>query len=192
MGHHPETLAFRLLGLSVWHVDPCKPVEGQRSDDSCAWFDRRPGEYAAAEREFLNFPADMHDLQLTLNRMKHVPMARYGKFSEPRKDMDRAPGFPRLSQADTLAAVLSVALRLEQARWSSRRAKAPRLLKPFVKHRDVAAQAFDLALNSVDNLSSVDDAARMVRLIAASLNRYYRPWWRHPRWHVHHWRLKGG
>jgi hypothetical protein len=190
MGYHPETLAFSFLGIYVWHIDPERPTEGQRTDDSCAWFDRRPGEYAAALKELLADTTTMHDLGLTLNRRKHTPMPFYEGVSKPNTDPDRAPGYPRLSQADALAAILTIALELEHGRWWRARRAAPWLVRPFVKRRDVTGHAFDLALNPVDNLSSSDNAAQMARLTAASLNRAFKPWWKHPRWHVHHWRIK--
>jgi hypothetical protein len=77
MGYHPETLAFSFppypsggmslighpqppslgralyalkpwVGFDVWHIDPEKRGTGNRTDDSCGWFDRTPGDYADA------------------------------------------------------------------------------------------------------------------------------------------------
>ena len=190
MGYHPETLAFSFLGIYVWHVDPERPTEGQRTDDSCGWFDRRPGEYAEAQRDFLSDTTDMHDLRLTFGRQKHTPMAFYEGISKPNTDPDRAPGYPRMTQADTLAAVLNVALRLEQRRlWRARR-DAAWWRRPFMRARDVAPRAYDLALNAADNLSAANSPEQLVRLTAAALNRAFKPWWKHPRWHVHHWRIQ--
>lgn len=191
MGYHPETLitSIRWLGVDIWHVDPERPTEGQRTDDSCKWFDRTPGEYATALREFINDTSDMHDVRLTLNRRKHAPMAFYDGISKPNTDADRAPGYPRLSQADTLAVVLMIARTMERSRWWRARRAAPMMLRPLVRIRNVSDVATDLALSSVDNLSSVETPESLARLIAAALNRHFKPWWRHPRWHLHHWKI---
>ncbi len=62
-------------------------------------------------------------------------------------------------------------------------------VKLFDRKRDVTDQAVSLALHPLDNLSTIEEPDRVVRLIAAALNRKLRPWWRHPRWHVHHWKI---
>lgn len=177
------------LGFDVWHIDPENRRSGQRTDDSCGWFDRTPGPYAEAVDEFLRDTTDMHDVKLTLARRKHMPMPFYEGISELRDNVDRAEGYPRLSQADTLALVLNIALRLERMRWWKIRYPAPWWKKPFIRERNVSRLAFDLALNATDNLSSIELPGQMVHLIAGALHRQYRPWWKHPRWHVHHWQI---
>lgn len=202
MGYHPETMVcsfprydgvlsrFRnFIGFDVWHVDPERPREGQRTDDSCGWFDRTPGPYAAAVKEFLSDTSYMHDAKLAIVRRKHMPMPHFEGISKPRTDQDRAPGYPRLTQADTLALVLMIATILENRRYWDRRNGTARLLRPFIRKMAVAEMASDLALNPIDNLSSVETPEAMVRLIAGAMHRRIRPWWRHPRWHVHHWQI---
>lgn len=214
MGYHPETLAFSFppyprgnrlgesrgitgllyrlkpyIGFDIWHIDPERPREGQRTDDSCGWFDRTPGPYAEAVKEILCDTTLMHDIKLALDRRRHMPMPYYEGISEPRTDADRAVGYPRLTQADCLALVLMIATQLERTRWWRKRYPAAWWRRPLIRLRDVASEAFDLALNPIDNLSSVEEPDRMVRLIAGALHRRFRPWWRHPRWHVHHWQV---
>lgn len=59
--------------------------------------------------------------------------------------------------------------------------------------RDLAR---DLITNEYDNIKSWftgrDDEERVSHLIGsfAALRRRERPWWRHPRWHVWHWRIQ--
>ena len=97
MGYHPETLAFSFppyprggaslgghpkpwnfarglyalkpwIGFDIWHIDPENRVEGQRTDDSCGWFDRRPHEYEQAVKEMLRDTTLMHDINLAFAR----------------------------------------------------------------------------------------------------------------------------
>ena len=81
--HDPLTQAFdirlpwpgRAYGIplvTIWHVDPEKPCRGQRSDDSCGWFDRRPREYADAVIYLLNDNEFMHDLKRSIATRKPV------------------------------------------------------------------------------------------------------------------------
>ncbi len=218
MGYHPETLAFSFppyprggmslsrhpkpwslgrwfyslgpwIGFDVWHIDPESRRKGQRTDDSCGWFDRTPGPYQAAVDEFLKDTASLHDVGLTLARRKHMPMPFYEGLSEPRTETDRAVGYPRLSQADTLALALMIATQLERTRWWRKRYPAAWWRRPFIRERDVMPLAVSLALNPTDNLSSTEEPEAMVRLIAGALHREIRPWWKHPRWHVCHWKI---
>lgn len=182
------------IGFDIWHEDPERPTEGQRSDDSCGWFDRRPREYADAVAYVLRDTTTMHEVALALDRRKHMSMAFYEGISEASDDPDRARGYLRLTQADALALTLMLARELENRRWwngsnGKGGAHGSRLLRTFTRRRKVDEVAFDLALNPVDNLSSVESAESMVRLIAAALHRRFKPWWKHPRWHVHHWKI---
>lgn len=205
--HDPQTLAFSFppyrsrlygiksfIGVDIWHVDPERHTEGQRQDDSCGWFDRRPREYADAIAYVLGDTTTMHEVALALSRRKHMPMAFYEGISESREDLDAATGYPRLTQADTLALVLMLARELENRRWwngagGDGGAHQSWFKRTFTKRRNVDGVAFDLALNPLDNLSSIEEPEGMVRLIAAALHRRFKPWWRHPRWHVHHWKV---
>lgn len=217
MGYHPETLAFSFppypnggrsklggkepwsfgrmvyalkpwIGFDVWHIDPEKHGTGNRTDDSCGWFDRTPGVYADAVKYVTTDQTFMHDVDLVLKRRTETLAPFYEGISE------RTLSYPRLSAADSLAVVLMIAHELELRRWWNGQggktgAHASWWRKTFTGRRNVTDEAIGLALHPLDNLSSVEGGESMVRLIAAALNRKQRPWWRHPRWHVHHWRI---
>lgn len=97
MGYHPETLVcsfppypgggmslanhpkpwsigrafYRLkpwIGFDVWHIDAERPGTGQRTDDSCGWFDRRPREYADAVDYLLRDATTVHEINLIIAR----------------------------------------------------------------------------------------------------------------------------
>jgi hypothetical protein len=100
----------------------------------------------------------------------------------------------RLPAGEALALVLMVASELELRRWWNGQNGKPgacvsTFMKLFDRKRDVMDQAVSLALHPLDNLSTIEEPESVVRLIAAALNRKFRPWWRHPRWHVHHWKI---
>lgn len=201
MGYDPETLVYSFphydgwlnrlspfIGFDVWHIDPERPNSGNRTDDSCGWFDRTPGEYADSVKYLLDDQTFMHDVKLILYRKVNTLAPFYEGISEEQIS------YPRLSAADTLAACLMVANQLELRRWWNGQggnggAHASRWRKLLTKRRNVADVATDLALNPLDNFSSVESVGSLVRLMAAALNREFRPWWKHPRWHVHHWEI---
>jgi hypothetical protein len=209
MGYHPETLAFSFppyprgrrklgerepwsfggalyalkpwIGFDVWHIDPERPTAGQRTDDSCGWFDRWPREYADAVAYVLKDTEAMHEIKRALMTRCSVTGA-YGHT------------YPRMPQGETLAVCLMVARYLELRRWWNGQdgkggAHASTLRRLFTRKRNVDSVAFDLALDPLDNLSSTEEPETLVRLIAAAMHRRFKPWWKHPRWHVHHWRV---
>jgi len=208
MGYDPKTVAFdikfpwkrglmskdgRRVGgysptfITIWHNDPEKPGTGNRTDDSCGWFDRTPGPYADAVKYLLADQTFMHDVKGVIARRDLTQAPFYEGISE------KPLYFHRLSAADTFALVAMVAQELELRRWwngqNGKRGAhgSPFWIRLFMRKRPVLEFAAGLALHPLDNLSSVEDAEAAVRLVAAALNRHFRPWWRHPRWHIHHW-----
>ncbi len=217
MGYDPQTLAFNFppyprggigskshpkpwtlgrwlyslspwIGVDVWHIDPEKPGTGNRTDDSCGWFDRTPGEYADAAAYVLADQSFVHDVRLILARREPMPYPFYEGISECHMTGLRLPA------GELLALTLLVAGQLELRRWwnganGNGGAHASFWRRTLDRQRNVATKAADLALNPIDNLSHVEKPEDAVRLIAAALNRRFRPWWKHPRWHVHHWKI---
>lgn len=196
--HDPSTLAFdikypwksrgdyRESFISIWHNDPEKPGTGNRSDDSCGWFDRTPGPFADAVKWLLRDQGFMHDVKNVIARRDLVRAPFYEGISE------RPLHYHRMSAADTLAVVWMIASALEMRRWWNGQngnggAHRSFWARRLTRQRSIVEVAADLALNPMDNLSSAEDPEALVRLIAAALNRRFRPWWRHPRWHVWHW-----
>lgn len=202
MGYHPETLVFSFppyprsrkagkagglyalkpwIGFDVWHHDAQRPNSGQRTDDSCGWFDRRPREYADAVAYVLNDRETMFEIQRAINQRDPVTGV-YGHT------------YPRMSAADTLAVCLMLARELEQRRWwNGQNGKEGVALSGFrklvIQKRNVDGIAYDLALSPLDNLQSIEEPAALVRLMAGAMARRFKPWWAHPRWHIHHWQI---
>lgn len=216
MGYHPETLVFSFppypkrraklgerqpwsiggalyalkpwIGFDVWHIDPEKAGTGNRQDDSCGWFDRTAGEYADAVAYLLKDTTFMHDVRLAVARREPMPFPFYEGISE------RHMTGLRLPAGEALALILMVASELELRRWWNGRngksgAHASFWRKTLSSRRNVTNEAAGLALHPLDNLSMVESPESVIHYVAAALNRRFRPWWRHPRWHVHHWQI---
>lgn len=214
MGYHPETLVCSFppypsggtslrnhpkqwnlargfyalkpwIGFDVWHIDAERPNSGQRRDDSCGWFDRRAGDYAEAVEYLLKDASTIHEINLIIARKVETLAPFYEGISE------RQLSYPRLPAADCLALCLMVARELETRRWwnGKKGASGSWLRKILTKRRNVDDIALDLALDPHYNLSTPEVPESTIRLIAGALNRHFKPWWKHPRWHIHHWQI---
>lgn len=209
MGYHPETLALSFppypkggtwglrkdgtsgempwslgrwlyalkpwIGFDVWHIDPERPNTGNRQDDSCGWFDRTPGEYRDAVAQIMADQSAVQAIQNAIDRSVHQPAG----YSER--------GWVRMTPADCLAASLMVATTLEHLRGWKLRNKGRWLVRD--RHAMAIRLAMNLALNETDNLQTAENPSSFVKSIASALNRRFRPWWKHPRWHLHHWKI---
>jgi hypothetical protein len=173
---------YRQTWFTIWHRDPERACSGNRRDDSCGWFDRTPGEYADAVAYVLKDSEAMHEIGQSLATAAPVTSAHGYTWA-------------RMPKAETLAVCLMTARYLELRRWwngqdGNSGAHGSWARRTFTRRRRVDEVACELALNPLDNLSSPETPERLVHLIAAAMNRHFRPWWRHPRWHVHHWRIQ--
>lgn len=179
--HDPMTVAFEIKNplarrspggyrpslVTVWHVDP----ETDGSDDSCGWFARaRHGDKekrAKLRREF-----------------EYHCYAEHGGWFD--KDGD-----PKFSSIAITLGMFRVAAYVHFGSWP----KAERFVRRHL------ADIMHFAENPVDSLfnaitsrygkeSKADRVNQFADVVYAWVLRADRPWWRHPRWHVHHWRLQ--
>lgn len=162
-----DTRLYKLIGeqFVLWHVDP----ETDGSDDSCGWF--TPKKFPpAAEKVVKEMIEDERCNPWYATGELYIKDPRY-RYYEAR------PG-------DALALVISayryIAWRLE------RRGLSARMLN----------DAISLATNQFDNLNAClapDDHEHMNRFFHVVMRNYLRhrrPWYRHPRWHIRHWKLQ--
>lgn len=185
--HDPMTLAFRISSpirrksalfpkgwreplVEVWHVDP----EADGSDDSCGWSYPRP---TVAQKEALKGLAWSE---------AHEPF--YQRLKAKRND--------DIIECEALlrGAILSVANALdikvswdEVCRWASGHAS-----RPLDNFRGGLCHLPGYHTNFGDDTRKgrEETAYGLFRGLALHLLRERRPWWRHPRWHLHHWRLR--
>lgn len=180
-----STLIYSNRLFCVWHCDP----ETDGTDDSCGWFKRaRHGDPATLERIVKAFEFDW-DRTYTYDPAK---MGDPGGKSTYLRGYFSLSGVPRFSVGGVLLNLIFTAA-FEHFKRNHR--KARRFMRKY---------AFDvlfLAENPTDSLfdsialtfgkdSNRDERVRaMAQLCYGWVIRQSEPWWRHPRWHVHHWRF---
>jgi hypothetical protein len=180
--HDPHTLVWSfphydgplsaldsIIGIQVWHKDPERCAPGQRRDDSCGWFPRN------LTPEFERSVAELgkkHNRDI-IRRIEdafatsYTPDVRYHSLVE----MPMWVAFPTH---------LMVLQEIDRIAFKRRNPPSALLIR----------LASALAFSTVDNLNGPwESPERYIRLLAAAYRREIRPWWKHPRWHIHHWRI---
>ena len=195
--HDPMTLAFTIRRpwpqrfgdktrwwpplISIWHVDP----ERGGSDDSCGW----------------SFPHPSKEDHEIVEQLLRDDMA-FPYFSSPSiRGVVVAPqyAYPQLAAGDALA-IIATAWRLI-AKEKAHRAGHDhggwkRLGRMPVREWN---RIVHLATYPPDNIRGtlVDQdittekrLRRFLFVVMRCYNQFNRPWWKHPRWHIHHWRIQ--
>jgi hypothetical protein len=173
--YDPMTVAFEIklpFGkyITIWHVDPCKPGPW-RSDDSCGWF-MRSGH------------CDAKGLEQTKKDFEFDWCKEWGGwFNED--------GTPRFS---TIAITLNMFRTAAKARLGTWK-KADKFMKKHLLEIIVFAEnPIDSMHDSITGRYGFPPQQERIESAANTVYAYVcrraRPWYKHPRWHVHHWRIK--
>jgi hypothetical protein len=192
--HDPQTVAFDIKSpfrgepskfwpkgyrntlVTIWHVDPenARGMCGTRSDDTCGW---HTPPYSPADRD----------------RVKKLAAQQYSNIFEKQVRTAEGASYAHIcNEPDVHSAVY----------WSWRAIKhefRPRGLWQYGCRLTSGEREriYELATLPVDNLRTtfreVKDAETFERLFFSVFRayiRHHRPWYKHPRWHVWHWRLQ--
>lgn len=197
--HDPSTVAFTIPSpfarkssfgkyrpplVTIWHEDPCDFAgkERGRSDDSCGWHTPLMAE---GDRERWRKQSDWQYKEIFEKTVKTREGADYARVCYD------AP--------DCYTAVYWIwrAIKHEHRKgsWLYR--------QPWqYGNRPTAGELeaiMNLATNPVDNLqfcfqheaaTDEDTFWRFYSSVHRAYRRHHRPWYKHPRWHVWHWRLQ--
>lgn len=203
--HDPDTLAFQInypwwhrsqwskTGryhppfITIWHHDPCRRGLG---DDSCGWFMRaKHGDQAALERIVKAFEFDWDRVFKSDSGKVY-----YTGYFYPE---DAGAGMPNMGvTAIVINLFFLAALEIFKKPNDYTRHKAVRFMQKNLFEIMLFAE------NPTDSLRH--DMVRFwgteakrderIRNIAACIYgwilREVRPWYRHPRWHIHHWQVQ--
>lgn len=177
---------YRKTIVSIWHVDP----ETDHTDDSCGWFMRaRHGDKAVLERIVKAFDFDW-DRTFKSDSGK----VYFTGYFFPEND---GSGMPNMGvTAIGLNLFFLAALEFFKDKGNAQRRHAVRFMQ---------RNLFEIMLfleNPTDSLrseivrfcgteSNRDERIRsMASCIYGWILRETRPWYRHPRWHIWHWKIQ--
>lgn len=146
--------------ITIWHVDP----ETDGTDDSCGWTWPKA---SAADRELAK--------DLARSEFKFW-LGQYG---------DTASGGIPWTARDVIwwawVCVASKRRKLRRAALSAGELHEIDLL---------SCDPYDNIRRTVMEAGSEEGLERLFLTVDRLYRRYHRPWWRHPKWHVRHWRIQ--
>lgn len=181
--------------LTIWHVDPEKGGD----DDSCDWFGRDG--LAKAERDWLRKEGEGEHDFFFRGILKYDDKPD-GSMVQNDRDERWPGGMVGASSFEVLYGIASIIL------WRMPGKYGPLCHQPLSgwRHRRALAAALPTLLGLVshpsDNVFSLISDARAANdsgrkalgelfvCVARNLRREARPWWKHPHWHLHHWKIQ--
>lgn len=181
-GEKPDSFfrRYRSSFITIWHVDPEKDahLKGTRGDDTCGWFTP---------------PTTPEDRA----RIHKLGESEYGTIWG--RQAAEANG-------KDYADICFVPSAYDAIYWAWRAIKremgVARGPWKFGSGRGVLTRAeldeiYTLSATPIYNLRhcvaevrNAETCADFFSIVYRSYARFHRPWWRHPRWHVHHWKLQ--
>lgn len=175
--HWPK--GYRETFLTIWHEDPLN-FEGKccvRDDDSCGW-------------------SSPPMTEAELEQAKGWAKYEYGTiFAKQRAQAEGASYTYICHDATCHEAIYWIWRYIKHEKTKGKGWK-------FIDRRNALTAAeiehiFNLASNPIDSLKQVHAEVkdqktfwRLFLCVYHAYQRHNRPWYRHPRWHVHHWRLQ--
>lgn len=173
--HDPSTLIGDLRWpwgrrqsiISLWHEDP----ETDGTDDSCGWFMRaRHGDPIVLKRIVDDFSFEWD--------------ATHGGWFD-------AEGRPRLSVS---AITLDMFHKAAWAHFRRNRRRVQRFMRRHLVDILLFAENIDSLQPYIVSRYGIEPREDRIRecagIVYGCVLRWSQPWWRHPRWHVHHWRIQ--
>lgn len=186
---------YRSTLITIWHVDP----ERDGSDDSCGWFKRaRHGDKKVLEKIAKRFEEEW-DRTWTYDPEEHGGDEEEEKRGKITYDCGyfTPTGMPRYSVSGI---VLNLMFVVAQEHFNSNGLTNFKKAKSFMRRNLLDILIF--AENTTDSLFDAltlkfgNDDRRDERIRAISevcygyILRTERKWWKHPRWHFHHWKIQ--
>lgn len=157
----PFGTKYRKSLITIWHVDP----ETDHSDDSCGWFVR-----------------PRHVDQIIREKVK----AEF-RFQLKNHYWWEENGVMRFSPIATLLMMYRNAAYQHFQNWD----KVERFTRKHMSQIILFAENETDCIFTYRKLVYKDDQANeLADIVYTDIIRKTRPWYRHPRWHLHHWKVQ--
>lgn len=192
--HDPATLAFSVKSpfkrkggyrndiLNIWHVDPCK---GPGGDDTCGWFMRS---YHGDEKVLKKIESRF---EFDWDRVFKSDCGKtyFSGYFKP----DGSPAHSVHSIGLNL--FFLAALEVFKSRRQADRFMKDNLFDILIFAENPVDSMHDgITCKFSDGVSDPKKRAERIHQFASMIYgwilRHSRPWYKHPRWHIHHWKIE--
>lgn len=152
--------------ITIWHVDP----EKDGTDDSCGWFCRsRHGDKKVLE---------------TIKR--ELQSSLFGQYS----GFLTQSGKLQFSPLSTTLHVFRVAAYQHYKNWRKVDRFIDNQLPKLINFAENPVDSIYDSITNKYNESQEEQVNHIAYITYGWILRYDRPWYRHPRWHIHHWKIQ--
>lgn len=170
---------YRSSIITIWHVDPEKRTLGTRSDDSCGW---SSPPYTEKEEQIIRKLAKDQYSSLFAKKIAY--------------EEDKSYAYICYNQ-DCFGAIYWI----WRAMKNKFNKKVPWQYGVALSNKEYQ-YIFQLSANPVDNFQwhmrdimepgekGMKAFEEFVMLLYRAFRGYYRPWYKHPKWHIRHWRIQ--
>jgi hypothetical protein len=158
---------YRHSLITIWHVDP----EKDGSDDSCGWFKRaRHGDKAK--------------LAAIESAFRYECNSEFGWF-----DKDGKPKYTSISI--TIGMFRRAAYIFFDDNWRKTDRFMKRHLYEIIQFGESPVDSIHSSITMRYGFEEMEDRVKgFAQIVYGCLLRWNLPWWRHPRWHIHHWKIQ--
>lgn len=173
--HDNKTVAHEInIGdlelVTIWHVDP----ETDGTDDSCGYTFPKP----SMENKKIIFEAVKWDISNPFYSSPYMPLTQ----------VDPKYNYSQTLAGDTVAHIAAAWLHIKWCHKKNKKLSSGEI-----------TEIFKLGVTPDDNLRSILSdmeeqseyrVTRFLNCVMRSYLAYHRPWWKHPKWHIHHWEFQ--
>jgi hypothetical protein len=156
---------YRTPLVTIWHVDP----EKDGTDDSCGYSRVK---LTQDEREYI----------------KNVAKEQFRQLYARREALREEKSYAYICYNQDIYGAIY---------WLWRHFNKGKTIWQYGKHlsNEELQYVFQLATNPVDNFQSyknntLEEFETFVALLYRAYKTFKRPWHKHPRWHIHHWKIQ--